>query len=155
MIGGMTRRDSSQAFVGRRAELDRLEDAFERATRAEPTFVLVAGDAGVGKSRLLAELGDRVERRGGRMLLGGCLDLGEGGLPFAPFVEALRSLARSLDPDERTAAFGPSAAILARLVPDLGPSPGIESASGRWVGSRWQPGEAVRRGARHPRADLA
>ena len=54
MIGGMTRRDSSQAFVGRRAELGRLEDAFERATRAEPTFVLVAGDAGVGKSRLLA-----------------------------------------------------------------------------------------------------
>ena len=55
------------------------------------------------------------------MLVGGCLDLGEGGLPYAPFVEALRSLARSLDAGERTAAFGPSADVLARLVPDLGP----------------------------------
>ena len=118
--------------------------------------MLVAGDAGVGKSRLLAELDpSRRERRGGRVLVGGCLDLGEGGLPYAPFVEALRSLARSLDAGERTAAFGPSADVLARLVPDLGPIARRREGRWRWRGSRRQSGEAVRRGPRHPRADLA
>ncbi len=119
MIVGVTRRISSPVFVGRRAELDRLEDAFHRASAGRPSVVLVAGDAGVGKSRLLAEFSVHVEERGGRALVGGCLDLGEGSLPFAPFVEALRSLARELPPEARAAAFGTVPAELANLVPDL------------------------------------
>lgn len=119
MIGGVTRRISSPVFVGRRAELDRLKDAFDRASDGRPSLVLIAGDAGVGKSRLLAEFSAHVEAVGGRTLSGGCLDLGEGSLPYAPFVEALRSLARELEPEARANAFGPVPAELANLVPDL------------------------------------
>lgn len=119
MIGGVTRRISSPVFVGRRVELDRLKDAFDRASDGRPSLVLVAGDAGVGKSRLLAECSAHVEAVGGRTLTGGCLDLGEGSLPYAPFVEALRSLARELEPEARAAAFGTVPAELASLVPDL------------------------------------
>ncbi len=119
MIGGVTRRGSSPVFVGRRAELDRLDDAFARVALGLPSLVLVAGEAGVGKSRLIAEFTGRVEATGATTIGGGCLDLGEGGLPYAPFVEALRVLARRLDPAARDTAFGPSADVLGTLVPDL------------------------------------
>ena len=119
MIVGVTRRGSSQLFVGRRVELDRLKDAFERATQGRPSLVLVAGEAGVGKSRLVAEFSMLVDRSDGIAVTGACLDLGGGGLPYAPFVEALRALARDLDPDARDAAFGPSGEVLRGLVPDL------------------------------------
>ena len=119
MIGGVTRRSSSQVFVGRVAELERLGEAFDRATNGLPSFVLIAGEAGVGKSRLLAEFSTRVDLAGATTIAGGCLDVGEGGLPYAPFVEALRSLAHRLDPGERQAAFGPSAHVLGGLIPDV------------------------------------
>ena len=52
-------------------------------------------------------------------LRGGCVPLGEEGVPFAPVTEALRGLARALDPDELEAVAGRARAELARLVPDL------------------------------------
>ena len=119
MIDGVTRRGSSPVFVGRRRELARLEDAYARAAGGQPSCILVAGDAGVGKSRLVAEFIDQVEAAGGETLIGGCLDLGEGGLPYAPFVEALRALARRMDPAAREVVFGPSADVLGALIPDL------------------------------------
>ncbi len=119
MIGSVTRRISSSVFIGRRAELDRLDDAFDRASRGRPSMVLIAGEAGVGKSRLLVEFSAHVETRGGRTLVGGCLDVGEGSLPYAPFVEALRTQARELPLEARLAAFGAAAAELRSLVPDL------------------------------------
>ncbi len=119
MIVGVTRRISCPVFVGRRVELDRLRNAFDRASDGRPSLVLVAGDAGVGKTRLLAEFSTHVDAVGGTTLTGGCLDLGEGSLPYAPFVEALRSLARELPPEARAAAFGTVPAELANLVPDL------------------------------------
>jgi DNA-binding CsgD family transcriptional regulator/tetratricopeptide (TPR) repeat protein len=119
MIGGVTRRVSSPVFVGRAAELERLTDALERASAGQPSLVLVAGEAGVGKSRLMSEFSPVVEAAGGVTITGGCLDLGEGGPPYAPFVEALRALARRLDAADREATFGPSADALGRLNPDL------------------------------------
>ena len=129
MIGGVSRRASSPVFVGRAAELERLTDAFERASASRPSLVLVAGEAGVGKSRLVSEFLASVEAAGGHAIIGGCLDLGEGGLPYAPFVEALRALARSLDPAARQAAFGPSADVLGGLIPDLR-QPGVDHDRG-------------------------
>jgi ATP/maltotriose-dependent transcriptional regulator MalT len=119
MIAGVTRRISSPVFVGRRAELGRLGEAFRRADGGQPSVVLVAGEAGVGKSRLMAEFVARVAAADGRALTGGCLDLGGGGPPYAPFAEALRTYVRRLDLDARPAAFGPSTGALVRLVPDL------------------------------------
>ena len=122
MIGRVTRRISSPTFVGRRPELERLVTALEAAAAGRPSLVLVAGDAGVGKSRLVAEFSTRAQASGARTLLGGCLDLGEGGLPFAPFAEALKGLASDLERESSgsaAAVFGSSAQALAGLVPDL------------------------------------
>ena len=75
-------------FIGRARELARLEHLLEQAIAGSAAGVLVAGDAGVGKTRLTAELLQHAERAGAGRLLGHCVDLGDVGLPYLPFVEA-------------------------------------------------------------------
>jgi DNA-binding CsgD family transcriptional regulator/tetratricopeptide (TPR) repeat protein len=79
-------------FVGRSEELGRLLGVVARAERGRPAVALVAGDAGVGKTRLLVELADRASGRGARVLVGGCMEVGDLGLPYVPFVDAFRDL---------------------------------------------------------------
>ncbi|ASU86168.1 helix-turn-helix transcriptional regulator [Nocardiopsis gilva YIM 90087] len=112
----MERRDPSPVFVGREAELKELLDDADAARREASTAVLITGEAGVGKSRLLREYADRAAM--GRVVTGGCLELGVEGLPFAPFVTVLRLLARGTDltPEQRPRE-------MARLLPELGPVP--------------------------------
>ena len=122
MMGNVSRRSSSPIFVGRRPELERLEAALEAAASGRPSLVLVAGEAGVGKTRLITEFSARASAGGARTLGGGCLDLGEGGLPFAPFAEALKALVKDLGRESEAAVeavFGSSGHVLAGLVPDL------------------------------------
>jgi len=107
-------------FVGRAAELDRLLGLLDRAEGDRPAVGLVAGDAGVGKTRLLAELAGRAEKRGARVLVGGCMEVGDVGLPYVPFVDAFRDL--GVRPGEAELAVPMVAAIpsLGRLLPELG-----------------------------------
>jgi DNA-binding CsgD family transcriptional regulator/tetratricopeptide (TPR) repeat protein len=77
-------------LVGRAEELARLMAHVERAVEGRPSGVLVAGDAGVGKTRLLDELSRQAAERGVRVLTGHCVDLGDVGLPYLPFVDLLR-----------------------------------------------------------------
>jgi tetratricopeptide (TPR) repeat protein len=116
----MAERVSSPTFVGRAEELRRLEVALERAGAGEPAIVLLGGEAGVGKTRLVAELAARAEKAGARVLVGGCIELGDGALPYAPIVEALRPLARTLDPASLRSLAGPAHGELAGLLPELG-----------------------------------
>jgi DNA-binding CsgD family transcriptional regulator len=107
-------------FVGRAAELDRLLGLLDRAEGDRPAVGLVAGDAGVGKTRLLAELAGRAEKRGARVLVGGCMEVGDVGLPYVPFVDAFRDL--GVRPGEAELAV-PMVAVmpsLGRLLPELG-----------------------------------
>jgi len=91
-------------FVERAHELDRLESALRDATDGVPQILVVAADAGVGKTRLLSEFVARVR---GRVLWGACLPMGGRGLPFAPVVQALRTL----DDDPHSAAQVPAALV--------------------------------------------
>jgi DNA-binding CsgD family transcriptional regulator/tetratricopeptide (TPR) repeat protein len=116
-------RVQSPAFVGRVQELRLLEAAWARALKGDPAVVLVEGEAGVGKTRLVAELAARATASGGRVLSGGCLPVGEGDLPFAPIVESLRPLPDELGTDVVQALAGPSWVELGRLLPGLGESP--------------------------------
>ncbi|WP_027947114.1 helix-turn-helix transcriptional regulator [Amycolatopsis taiwanensis] len=102
-------------LVGRVDELRRLRAAFLRAERGEAGAVLVAGDAGVGKTRLLTELGEFAAGRGALVLTGRCLDVREGGLPYLPFAEAFGPLA-TMDDEVVAGAVGPRPA-LGRLLP--------------------------------------
>jgi DNA-binding NarL/FixJ family response regulator len=106
-------------FVGRTEELARLGDLLAHAAGGEPLVALVGGEAGVGKTRLADQLADTAAAQGVLVLRGGCVPLGEEGVPFAPVTEALRGLARALDPAELDAVAGSARAELGRLVPDL------------------------------------
>ena len=116
----MMSRGSTPAFIGRVPELSALIEAFDAAGSDRAATALVGGEAGVGKSRLVRELGAHARRNGARVLVGHCLDLEEGGLPYAPFVDILRTLERELPADEGGATIGPLRAA-------LGSSPGDAS----------------------------
>jgi DNA-binding CsgD family transcriptional regulator/tetratricopeptide (TPR) repeat protein len=75
-----------------------LLEALDAARAGEPGAVVVQGDAGVGKTRLLSELAERARASGARVLVGHCSDLGESGLPYLPFTEALAAVAGDGDP---------------------------------------------------------
>jgi DNA-binding CsgD family transcriptional regulator/tetratricopeptide (TPR) repeat protein len=113
-------RVASPTFVGRVEELQTLEAARGRAADGEPAVVLVGGEAGVGKTRLVAELTARCTRYGTRVLGGGCVPVGDGALPYAPIVEALRFLLADVGVNEVRELVGPSWPELARLLPALG-----------------------------------
>ncbi|MFE7193195.1 AAA family ATPase [Kitasatospora sp. NPDC057541] len=113
----------SPVFVGRDPELTDLMDALHRAGRGEPQTVLIGGEAGVGKTRLLEEFLRRADDRGVLTTDGGCLEIGAEGLPYAPLATALRRLHRCLGTDLEHAAAGMEG-HLARLLPDFGEADG-------------------------------
>jgi DNA-binding CsgD family transcriptional regulator/tetratricopeptide (TPR) repeat protein len=113
-------RVASPTFVGRIEELQTLEAARVRAANGDPAVVLVGGEAGVGKTRLVAELTNQWATDGTRVLVGGCVPVGEGALPYAPIVEALRALLAEVGANEVRELVGPSWPELARLLPALG-----------------------------------
>jgi DNA-binding CsgD family transcriptional regulator/tetratricopeptide (TPR) repeat protein len=120
-------RISSPLFVGRGEELARLDAALAGAA---PCTLLVGGEAGIGKTRLLAEFTTRARLGGARVLTGACLPVGEGALPYAPVSQALRQLVRELDPAALEQVLGAWRGELARVVPDLGPADPVEPAVG-------------------------
>lgn len=111
---------SSPVLVGRDEELARLTSVWEAACQGRPSLALVGGDAGVGKTRLLESVTATVEQGGGRVLRGGCIDVGDGGLPFAALIDALRGLTQHEDAARLPELLGPARRQLARLVPALG-----------------------------------
>ncbi|HEY3651176.1 MAG TPA: AAA family ATPase [Streptosporangiaceae bacterium] len=116
----MGQRVSCPVLVGRGAEVARLRAAIERAAAGQPATVLVAGEAGIGKTRLVTEAAGYAAGLGVVALAGGCLDVGEGVLAYAPVVEALRPLAGLLGPGELERVLDGAGEELARLVPELG-----------------------------------
>jgi AAA ATPase domain len=118
--GEMGGRVASPTFVGRVEELRLLEATRGRAADGEPAVVLVGGEAGVGKTRLVAELTARCAADGTRVLAGGCVPVGDGALPYAPIMEALRALLADIGVEAVRELVGPSWPELARLLPALG-----------------------------------
>lgn len=86
------RRHASPRLVGRDVELAQLADGFGRAADGRAAFVLLSGEPGVGKTRLVGEHASWVEGRGGLVISGECLELGETSLPYGPFRDIIRAL---------------------------------------------------------------
>lgn len=82
-------------FVGRTEELALLREGLAAATSSHPGCIAVTGDAGVGKTRLLAELAAAAREEGARVVVGAGLDLAADELPFGVFLSALRDLSRA------------------------------------------------------------
>src|SRR4051794_6867082 len=116
----MSSRVTSSTFVGRTAELEELRAALAEAVDGRPALAFIAGESGVGKTRLLRELERAAKASGVNVIGGDCVELGEGELPYAPLVSALRPLART----NHSAFAGlsePARAALAQILPGLGP----------------------------------
>ena len=117
----MSGRASSPVLVGRDEQMAALEAAFDSVRQGGPAAVLLGGEAGVGKSRLVSEFGQAASAAGARVLTGGCLELGTDGLPFAPFTTVLRGLVHEMGADAVASMLpGRTTRGLARLLPELG-----------------------------------
>lgn len=90
---------ASLVFVGREAELAELVQAAQAADNGDPQSLLVRGEAGVGKTWLVEELLRTLGPDCAIAAVGGCIEVGGDGIPFAPFAEALRTLWQRL-PEE-------------------------------------------------------
>jgi DNA-binding CsgD family transcriptional regulator/tetratricopeptide (TPR) repeat protein len=97
IIDRVARRVSSPLFVGRRTELESIAAALEAAAEGHSTFLLIAGEAGVGKTRLLDEALRAARAAGAVTAIGRCVELGVSGIPFAPIRTALRDVLSAAD----------------------------------------------------------
>ena len=112
ILSGMGGRISSSSFVGRTAQLEALRRAYAEAAAGRPSVMVIGGEAGVGKTRLVTEFLGSLS--GGRVLLGGCLELGQAVMPFAPLVGILRQLSEDLGPEQTRSLYAPE---LVRFLP--------------------------------------
>jgi DNA-binding CsgD family transcriptional regulator/tetratricopeptide (TPR) repeat protein len=123
-------RVTSPELVGRRDELGLIGVVLDRAAAGEFALAVIGGEAGIGKTRLSMLAGERARRQGFQVLTGGCLDIGESTVPYAPLLQALRQLWTELDSDALTEVLGPASAELGSLLPELGPPMAAGAAPG-------------------------
>ena len=118
----------AEAFVGRRDELAQMASASAGvAGSGRGQLVVIPGDAGVGKSRLVLEFVDRAGRDGWTTATGGCVDVAAGALTYAALIEILRHLDRRLGREVMAELAGAG-------IDDLGPLlPGVSGGHGTGI----------------------
>jgi DNA-binding CsgD family transcriptional regulator len=144
----MRTRLTASRLVGRIGELAELEHALRDASEGRPAVVLLGGESGIGKTRLVSEFAERVsqeppDRDGDAALVlrGEGVEQREGELPYAPLLSALRPLARTHHP--ALAQLSPaSRSELATLLPALAEN-GVGRSDGREPGDQLRLFEAV------------
>ncbi|MCI0441422.1 MAG: AAA family ATPase, partial [Chloroflexi bacterium] len=121
------------AFIGRQLELDGLRAALDAARAGRGKLVMLAGEPGIGKTRIAQELSAIAERSGARALWGRCYE-GQGAPPYWPWAQIIRAYARECDAERLRQEMGVGAADIAEIVPDarewlgdIAPSPRFES----------------------------
>jgi predicted ATPase/class 3 adenylate cyclase len=105
-------------FVGRNAELGRVAERLAEAAAGHGGVVMVAGEPGIGKTRLSEELAEQAERDGTEVLWGHCFE-GEWTPPYGPFAEAIESLVLNAEPDALRSDLGTGGPALAQVVPAI------------------------------------
>ncbi|MEE8384576.1 MAG: AAA family ATPase [Dehalococcoidia bacterium] len=123
VVSGLAERPAVAAlrrprFVGREEELADLQRCLEQVLAGSGLFLLLAGEAGVGKTRLVEELASHARSRGVRVFRGHCFET-EGAPPYMPFVEILRDYIQGRPDDVLLDELGDDAPQIARLAPEL------------------------------------
>ncbi|MFJ4223800.1 AAA family ATPase [Microbacterium sp. NPDC089695] len=118
------------AMVGRQAESAAVRAAFDRAVEGVPTALLVEGEAGIGKSRLLREFGVEIANRAD-VHVGWCLDLGASRTPFGPVTGILRSIVTRLGADLVRDELAGGVEALGVLLPELHPTDRAQTSPDR------------------------
>ena len=113
-----TRLDRQARLVGRTAELASLKAAVESSVRGRGSLVLVAGEAGMGKSRLVEEATVYARLRGAQVLFGHCYET-EAARPYLPFVEAIRSYVTTQTTEALRQELSGGASDVAKLVSEI------------------------------------
>lgn len=120
---GGVREVGSTRLLGRHAEKERILEEVDRARASRPACVVVAGEAGIGKTRLLTEVCERAAGREDVVLTGHGSPTSEGELPYGVITSALRDLVRREGLDEVRATAPRACEELSHLVPELGSGP--------------------------------
>jgi class 3 adenylate cyclase len=108
---------SAFPFAGRADERERLMIAWKESAEGERRVVLVSGEPGIGKTRLVSEVVREAHERGATILWGRCDE--ELGIPYEPFAEALRQYAAAVPAEQLRAELGALGGELTRMLPEL------------------------------------
>ena len=115
---GLVPEPPRQVFVGRESELNGLVGLLHETLAGRGQLVLVAGEPGIGKTRIAREIGARADEAGLRVHWGRCFER-EGAPPFWPWVQALRDYARTAERAQLSADLGPGAPEIAEVVAEV------------------------------------
>ena len=125
-------------FIGRQQEMAELDEVLDDALSGRGRIVMLAGEPGIGKTRLAQELASLAESKGAQVLWGWCYER-EGAPPYWPWVQPLRSYVSNTAASKLDDEMGPGASDIAEVVPDirrkltgLGPPPVLEPAQARF-----------------------
>jgi DNA-binding SARP family transcriptional activator len=128
----------SESFGGRESALAEFQAAFDEALAARMSLFLIAGEPGIGKSRLADEATSLAEARGARICWGRCWEAG-GAPAYWPWVQALREYIRNADDQRVREQLEPGAADIAQMLPelhelfpDLPPPPSLDPEGARF-----------------------
>ncbi|WP_431277738.1 helix-turn-helix transcriptional regulator [Leifsonia poae] len=120
---------SSPSMIGREPDLVALREELDAVATGQPRVVVIGGEAGIGKTRLLDEF--RVEAAQKAIVLNGrSVDLGSDGAPYAPFTGILRQLIDDVGLDAVVEAAGPGSGVLSLLLPELSLETGVPARTG-------------------------
>ena len=129
---------AAPVLVGRDGELGELVAGLDDAASGSGRLFLLAGDPGIGKSRLASEAAERARDRGFKVAWGRCWEAG-GAPAYWPWVQSLRACVRGLGGEELRSRLGAGAPIVAQIVaevaemlPDVGPPPPMAAEGGRF-----------------------
>ena len=115
----MRPRGSARGFVGRSEQLARFRTALDESAHGTPCALLVSGEAGVGKTRLVEQWLALADTVGAARFVGHCVQLEHATYPYAPIIEAIRSMLRHRSASEVRDLLGPGGRALAALLPEL------------------------------------
>jgi len=113
------RTGTANIFVGRQREMAELRSALDDAISGRGSIVMLAGEPGIGKTRMAQELAGHAQSLGAQVLWGWCYE-GEGAPPYWPWIQPVRSYVRNAMASQLEAEMASGAADIATLVPEVG-----------------------------------